>query len=266
MPVQNEVCENSVRESFPGNQLQLEERADNYEQVVSQLCCDGVYHQWLQWKTQLPDEAIEWFGFKSFDLETTVQGVHPLLPGYNWRQPNTLTPYKNQHTNKDEGALLIPFRSIDDYLLGFQTTGHGRCRYELSTGEKWPYGGKYKWLMTHHSAKNFPNPGVTRIPHPVGEPPLGFFAPLESQDPWTLYLCEGGIKAATVCWHQGWNVLATASGGRFYKNQLAHTIREGCFKRVVLLPDAGMQDMTHLNIAKAYFEVSEILHGVTPRW
>jgi hypothetical protein len=233
--------------------MSIDARHQGYSRMLAQLECAEPYRAWLRDIKGLPDEAIDHFGFKSFELETLVQGLPTDLPGVDNKRAQRLKPFWNKETGEPEGTLLIPMRDIQGRHLGFQTVARSRCVAELS-GQEWEGDGKYKYFTT--------KAGQTKLPPPYDAQPLGHFCPPHVSDMRTLYCVEGGIKGAVVSWRLGVPVLWTAGAGNFPEYQLMETIRQGGFQRVVLFPDAGM--LENKGIASAYFKLSKSLksHGI----
>ncbi len=233
--------------------MPIDARHHSYIRMLAQLECNDPYRPWLQDIKGLPDEAITYFGFKSFELETPVRGLPIELPGVDNKRQNRLKPFWNDEANVSEGALLIPMRDIQGRYIGFQAVARSRCVAELA-GQVWQGNGKYKYFTTQ--------PGQTRLPLPYDAQPLGYFCPPHASDMRTLYCIEGGVKGAVVSWRLKIPIIWTAASANFPECQLMETVRQGGFQRVVLIPDAGMLD--NRGIAKAYFKLSKTLksHGI----
>jgi hypothetical protein len=233
--------------------MPIDARHQGYSRMLAQLECAEPYRSWLRDIKGLPDEAIDHFGFRSFELETLVQGLSNDLPGVDNERAKRLKPFWNKETSEPEGTLLIPMFDIQGRNLGFQVVARSRCIAELS-GQVWEGNDKYKCFTT--------KAGQTRLPAPYDAQPLGYFCPPHASDTLTLYCIEGGVKGAVVSWRLEVPVLWTAGAANFPECQLLETIRQGGFQRVVLMPDAGM--LENKGIARAYFKLSKSLksHGI----
>jgi hypothetical protein len=220
--------------------LTIQERGLAYANLLNQLSLDALSSAWLNRKG-LPVEAQVFWRLRDYFGNFQLKGLPEKLPG--------LSRCKSRLTQRP--ILLLPVPNHQGQVLGCQVVPHKRVDCEMRS-KKWRKedGPKYFWLSSAKSGGQGPT-----LPAPYLSVPQGFYRPPHCQQSETLYLSEGILKSMVIAWRMGWPVVGTASGGRFCETQLKEVIESGGFKRIVLIPDAGMLHNAH--IAKAYAQTAK---------
>lgn len=227
--------------------LSLQERGQAYEHLIQQLPLYPHHLAWLKRRGYSDDfiELLKGWGVRSYDAirQGPLIGLSPSLPGINLNYPDQLRCR----------GLLLPTPNWDSQILGFQFVPEDRILANAS-GRRYDKPNKYSWLSSG------PEAGTLKLPHPYNSNPHAFFQPPLIQDARTLGLTEGILKGAYTAYSLGHTVLSTVNTARFNLQQLDMVIKTHDFENIVLFPDAGMMDLKHLNIANAYYELSEMLN------
>jgi hypothetical protein len=230
--------------------LSIQQRGAAYSCLLNQLSIDLLSSTWLERKG-LPKEAQTFWHLKDCFGNIRLKDLPENLPG--------LSRCKSRLVHRP--VLLLPVPNHQGLILGAQVVPHKRIDCEMRS-KKWRKedGPKYFWLSSAKGGGQGPT-----LPAPYLSVPQGYYRPPHCQNSETLYLSEGVLKSMVIAWRMGWPVVGTASGGRFGETQLKEVIEAGRFKRIVLIPDAGMLNNSH--IAKAYAATAKMVQKLDfPLW